>query len=332
MSRPLPQIMTPTESYVFRYPEFAKLADTQMEIFWPWNEIKVEKDKQDLLTNLDKAEKHGVMYLLKLFLKYELFIGNEYWMGRVLHKFPRPEIARMAAAFGHVELNSHAPFYNKINEELGIATDEFYTSYVNDPALAVRMAFINEMVDSDDDLLSVASFSMMEGSVLYTQFGYLKHFQTTGKNKIPNVNRGVNMSAIDENLHAIGGAGIFRKALEEMELSLPERKELADKIYAVGEAIRAHEHIISSHIMAEGEPDGITLKGMCNFADHRVDLCLEQLGLEPIFKPKENPIAETFYDGLNKYQFNDFFSGIGREYTRGWDKKSFIWTPRSVAR
>ena len=33
------------------------------------------------------------------------------------------------------ELNVHAPFYAKINEVLGLATDEFYTDYVNNPLL-----------------------------------------------------------------------------------------------------------------------------------------------------------------------------------------------------
>ena len=143
------KIQTETESYVTHYPEFIHLADTQIEkCFWTHSEIKVEKDIQDLMVNLSEPEKHGVLTVLKLFLKYELFVGKEYWLDRVMKKYPRPEIERMAACFGNVELNVHAPFYNKINEVLGIATDEFYSSYVNDPILKDRMDFIDELVNS----------------------------------------------------------------------------------------------------------------------------------------------------------------------------------------
>ena len=105
------QIQKATESYVIKYPEFIELCDTQIEkCFWTHSEIKVEKDLQDLKVNLTESERHGLLTVLKLFVKYELFVGNEYWLGRVLKKFPIPEIQRMASCFGHIELNVHAPF------------------------------------------------------------------------------------------------------------------------------------------------------------------------------------------------------------------------------
>lgn len=181
-------------AYIYKYDEFAKLADEQMKIFWPWSEIKVAKDKQDLLVNMTEAEYHGVVTTLKLFTKYELFVGNEYWLSRVMQRFPRPEIQRFAAVAGHVELNSHAPFYNQINKELFLDTEEFYNSYVEDPILVDRMKFISDLVDHEDDAISLAGFSVVEGKILYTNFAFLKHFQSKGKNKIANVVRGINMS------------------------------------------------------------------------------------------------------------------------------------------
>lgn len=110
MKSKLPRIMTPTESFVEKYPQFIKLADTQLEkCFWTANEINVEKDRQDMLVNMTEAEHHAVTTALKLFVKYELFVGTEYWLTRVLKKFPRPEVQRMASVFGMVELAIHAP-------------------------------------------------------------------------------------------------------------------------------------------------------------------------------------------------------------------------------
>ena len=43
-----------------------------------------------------------------------------------------------------------------------------------------------------------------------------------------------------------------------------------------------------------------------------------------MFEVTYNPIADWFYDGINNYQFIDFFSGgAGREYQRDWDEDGF---------
>ena len=55
------------------------------------------------------GQKHAVITALKLFTKYELRVGEEYWLGRVFNTFKRPEPRRMASCFGNVELNVHAP-------------------------------------------------------------------------------------------------------------------------------------------------------------------------------------------------------------------------------
>jgi ribonucleoside-diphosphate reductase beta chain len=49
------------------------------------------------------------------------------------------------------------------------------------------------------------------------------------------------------------------------------------------------------------------------------------LGYEKLFEVKYNPIADWFYDGINGYSFNDFFSGIGNQYHREWDASEFVW-------
>lgn len=322
---------TPVESYNEKYPAFGKLADKQMHIFWPWDEIKVEKDKQDLLTNMDEAETHGITFNLRLFTKYELFVGVEHWLGRVLRTYPRPEIGRMCASFGHTELNSHAKFYDQINQVLGLATDEFYESWTQDPVLVDRVAFLEDCVNSDDDLLSIAAFSLMEGSVLYSVFAYLKHFQSKGKNKALNTVRGINMSAIDENLHAIGGAGLFVQDVTELKeygyITDADIDELREKIYKLARLIREHEQRIQEITFLKGKHTNISAEEMDIFIQSRLNICLENLGFAPLFEIAEgtNTIAEWFYDAVNKYQMNDFFSGMGREYVRGWAKERFLW-------
>lgn len=320
-----PRIKTPKKAYIFDYPEADEFAKQQASVFWTAEEIKVEKDKQDVLVNMTEAERHGVITTLKLFTKYELLIGNEYWGTVVAKKFPRPEIEKMASCFSFFELNVHAPFYAKINETLGLATEEFYTSYINDPVLNDRMEFIDSVLSNKDDLLSLAGFSMIEGAVLYSSFAYLKHFQSQGKNKLMNVVRGINFSVRDENLHAEAGAWLFRTLKSEMQLNSEELEQLEEKVRVLAETIRAHEHRIVDMIFEKGEVDGITDTQMKHFVDSRINLCVENLGFKKIYEVSYNPIRKWFYDGTTQFQFNDFFSGVGASYNRDWSETEFTW-------
>jgi len=188
-----------TDSFVVHYPEAIEFAETQLKILWFPNEIKVSKDVHDILTNMTPAEKHGVITVLKLFTLYEAKAGTDYWTGRYMRTYKRPEMQRMASVFGMFELAIHAPFYNLINEALHLNTDEFYESYTQNETLKDRMQFIDDCIRDKDDLFSVAVFSLVEGAILYSSFAFLKHFQTKGKNKLLNTIRGINFSVRDEN-------------------------------------------------------------------------------------------------------------------------------------
>lgn len=327
----IPLIKTPTESYVLQdYPQAIDFAVKQNHVFWLADEVKVEKDKQDLLVNLTPTERHGVNTVTKLFTKYELFVGNEYWTEVISKRYPRPEIQRMANCFAYFELNVHAPFYAKLDQELGIATDEFYSSYTNDPVLADRMKFIDGILESDNELLALAGFSMIEGAILYSSFAFLKHFQSNGKNKMLNLVRGINFSVRDENLHSMAGAWLFKQVMSELGLTQDQKDELHTVIMSIALKISEHEGRIIDMIFEEGEITGINADQMKEFVKSRLNICLNQLGYDSLFKVGENPIAEWFYKGINDYQFNDFFSGIGNQYNRNWDKAGFKWKGKQL--
>jgi ribonucleotide reductase beta subunit family protein with ferritin-like domain len=321
----VPHILQETKSLVTRYNEAVEFTNQQLRIFWLPDEIKVEKDVQDILTNFTPSEKHGVMTTLKLFTLYELMAGAEYWGDRFKKQFPRPEFQGMAATFSMFELAVHKPFYAKINELLHLATDEFYTSYVNDPVLKDRIDFIGEVIDDEDVLVSLAGFSMVEGAVLYSSFAFLKHFQSKGKNKLLNIVRGINFSVRDEHLHAIAGAWCFKALKEQMKLDADQERELHKKVLAAATKLYEHEIRIVEMVFEQGAIDGITDVQMKNFVQSRINACLQELGYTKIFEVKYNPIAEWFYDGINSYQFNDTFSGVGSSYHRNWDESAFVW-------
>ena len=315
-------------------PEFKALEDfndKQLKIFWLPDEIKVEKDVQDVLVNFTPAERHGVITTLKLFSIYEDFAGEEYWGGRFKRMFPGNTAAiRMASTFSMFENAVHAPFYNKINELLHINTPEFYLSYLQNPTLKARIDHVGKIIDGEDDLLSLALFSMVEGVVLYSSFAFLKHFQQQGKNKLLNLVRGINFSLRDENLHSLAGAWAFKYKLAERKKKNPLGHDLylqglEEKIKEGAQLLFEHEVEIIKMIFEQGKIDGITETQLVHFVQSRVNECLKELGFKKMFDVKHNPIAEWFYKAINDYSFNDFFSGIGNSYHRNWSEDAFVW-------
>lgn len=320
----LPHIQTKTEVFRPHYKEVVEFTETQLgKCHWTATEIKVEKDVHDILVNFTEAEKHGIYTVLKLFTLYEVKAGADYWTGRFMRSFPQHECQAMAAAFGMMELAVHKPFYNKINELLNATDDKFYTDYVEDPVLAARMEKIDGIISHTDDLISLGAFTLVEGVILYSSFAFLKHFQSLGKNKLLNVVRGINFSVRDENLHATAGAWVFNELLKQQGYGLLDIQKFAIQRTAII-LVEQEEHIIDK-IFAKGIIEGIDAEDMKAFVRERANMCLANLGLDMIFNNTNNTISEWFYRGINNYQFNDFFTGQGREYSRNWSEDRFVW-------
>lgn len=309
--------------------EPVEFADTQLKVFWLPDEIKVEKDVQDVLVNFTESEKHAVITTLKLFSIYETHAGSEYWGGRFKNMFDGAEFHRMASVFSMIELAVHAPFYNKINQLLHIDTPEFYMSYLDNPVLKDRIEHIGKIIDDKDDLISLAGFSIVEGAILYSNFAFLKHYQSQGKNKLMNVVRGINFSVRDESCHSQAGAWAFKYKLDVLKNSGKVNTEYVERIeITIRELVHKvleHEKQIITMLFEKGDIKGITAHQLENFVMSRLNTCLNQLGFEKEFDVKYDPISSWFYKGINDYQFNDFFSGQGREYNRNWDEMAFTW-------
>lgn len=324
----LTKIQTPKTEFTVDYPEAREFTNKQAAVFWPHFEVKVHKDKQDILVNMTDAERHGTITTLKLFTKYEQIIGDEFWLGFVFNKFPRPaDIQPMAALFGAMELSVHGIFYSTLNEELGLATDAFYNEYLEDGDLKSRVEFLEKSVADKDDLRALGCFTFGEGAVLYSNFAFLKHFQSQGKNKLLNVVSGINFSARDEALHSEAAAWLFRTLLQEKKdagyINQAYEDELKADIYLAAETVLQHEKAIIKKIFEKGRIDGITDVQLEYFVQSRINLCLRNMGYENLYKVDYNPVAEWFYKGINGYSMIDFFNSQGNQYQRDWDSEGF---------
>lgn len=324
----LTRIQTPKTEFTVDYPQACEFTDQQASVFWPHFEVKVHKDKQDIMVNMTEAESHGTITTLKLFSKYEQIIGTEFWINFVMKKFPRPaDIQPMAALFGAMELAVHQKFYSTLNEELGLATDEFYNQYLEDEDLTARIEFLENTLANKDDLHALGCFTFGEGAILYSSFAFLKHFQSQGKNKLLNVVSGINFSARDENLHSEAAAWLFRTLLQEQKdagvIDSDYEEQLKADIYEAAETVLLHEKTIIKKIFEKGRIDGITDIQLEYFAQSRINLCLRNLGYDNLYKVEYNPVADWFYKGINGYSMIDFFNSQGNQYQRDWDSEGF---------
>lgn len=324
----LTRIQTPKSEFTVDYPEAVEFMNQQQAVFWPHFEVKVSKDKQDILVNMSESERHGTIETLKLFSKYEQIIGNEFWINFVMKNFPRPaDIQPMAAMFGAMELAVHQKFYSTLNEELGIATDDFYNEYLEDAELKQRIDFMENTLSAKDELRALGCFTFGEGAILYSSFAFLKHFQSQGKNKLLNVVSGINFSARDEHLHSEAAAWLFRTLLKEKIeaglISEQEQEDLKKDILEAATTVDLHEKAIIKKIFQKGKIEGITDVQLEHFAQSRINLCLRNLGYENLFKVEYNPVADWFYKGINGYQMQDFFNSQGNQYQRDWNENGF---------
>ena len=325
----LPRCMQKKTTYTLNdYPFMLDFEQMQMENYWLPNEVRVENDTHQLKTGLTPTEYHGVLTTLKLFVLYELNVGLDFWLNKYMRSFPRPEFQRVAAVNGMVEINIHAPFYNKVNEILRLNTDEFYDSYTKDPVLNDRMKFIDKIVASKDTLLSLATFSIIEGAVLYSSFAFLKHFQVNGKNKLGAIVSGIDFSVRDENIHSLAGSATFITAVTECLdggiLTQDEVDVLYSDVVKSAKLLKEHEFRIVEMIFEKGNIDGINEKDMKTFVKSRINLCLNNLGISSIYDIKDNPVGAWFYDNINMPTSHDFFVNLGSQYNRNYSEVEFV--------
>jgi len=318
-------LLDKTEGYIVQYPWAFIAAETQQDIFWTAKEIEVSKDIQDMKVNMTPSESFAVTYMLKIFTLIEKMASTSYWGDRVVKAYDKPAcIERMAMTFAYVEEAVHAPFYNNLNAALNLDNEKFYTEYKQDTVLASRMSFIGRMISHEDNVISHGAFSMVEGAIIYSSFAFFLHFQSAGKNLLKNVCSGIKFSVRDENIHSEAGALLTKQYIAEYQggnYTLAQEQAL----YECAKEIVGHEDQIIDKSIPNDDIEGISVASMKVFARHRVNLCLQQLGLEPIFDEERNVIKEWFYDGINAVQLHDFFVGVGPEYNRDWNERRFTW-------
>lgn len=302
------------------YQEFLDYAMAQANHFWTADQIEVKSDLMQYHTEFTDAERHGITTVLKLFTTYEIHVAS-YWIDVVYRYFPQHEVRFMATTFSGIE-TQHGLFYDKFGNATGQATKEFYLSFMEDPDMKRRMEFIQQQLDiahsgKDEDLaLSLATFSFIEGVVLYSSFAFLMSFQNAPKDKLKNTSTGLAYSVRDENLHAEADSRLFTRFTTEYKV---DREALEPKIIKIAKECYKVEEKIIDNIFSIGKIEGITDTQLKNFVKSRINKKLKDIGIEPIYEITYNPIAAWFYKRIGQIEMTDFFDRGSTFYTAKWN-------------
>lgn len=319
------RIRQETESYVRCYPKIVEIANVQLEKqLWFSSEMKMELDRIQLKYELTPEQRHAVLTVLKLFLQYELIVGEEFWMGTIAKVFPRPECKLAASIIAMTELAVHAEFYDQINIQLGLDTDEYYSEYKQNPVLAERMSWLDSVLAGEDKILACIVFSMTETAILFSAFSILKSFQSNGYNLIPVTVRGTNQSAIDEDLHGELSAEIINTYYRELGSSLVEDTERYTKVLEAVRYAYEHECLVIDEAIPGDVLNGVPKQHYKEHVKHRLNVFLQRLGCPAYFVVGDCSMLDWFAKGTEAYKSIDFFTpGVGMEYTLAWDEASF---------
>lgn len=303
----------------FEYEKAFDYAKAQNDHHWTHGQIEVSSDLMQYNTEFTEAEKHGINTVLKLFTAYEVHVAN-YWIDVVYKHFPKPEVRMMAQVFAAMEAE-HALFYDKLNDSLGLSNKEFYLSFMDDTDMKKRMEFIENTLDkgkkncNNDIALSLATFSFIEGVVLYSSFAFLMSFQNPPKNKLKNVFTGLSYSVRDEALHAEADSWLFNTFVEEYGI---DRKDLKKEINKIAKMCYKVEEKIIDNIFAKGKIDGITDTQLKNFVQSRINRKLRDIKYDTMYEVNYNPVSRWFYKSINQIEMTDFFDRNPTSYNNNW--------------
>jgi len=321
---------TPSLFGDYRYPEANAIREQQQDIFWTAQEIPVEKDIHDYRHNMSTEQFNLASITLDLFVEIEQRVGDVWSV--IAEWFPHSEIEGACSQIASMEKSVHAFFYQKMADEMNIdpevTAEHQQTISVLKSKLELLSAITKDL--SADKALTLATVSMIEQVLLFSNFAMLKSFQANGHNLITNTITGVDFVVQDETLHGIFAAYLHNIYIKEMQelgsgFNFEDHKS---KVYTLVDEIIAHEDAVIEYVFSNTEAiNDITPDQIKSFIRSRADQTLLNLGMDPLYQVTDNPIAEWFYKGATAIKIHDFFVSGTSSYRRAWKTNNLSRLP-----
>lgn len=306
------RLLIPSTTYKpFHYPWAFDAWNQQQSILWLPQEIPMSDDVDDWKNRITDEERNLLTQCFRFFTQADVGV-NSCYTDYYLRIFGPTEIRMMLCSFANME-TIHMGAYAYLLDTVGMPEVEYQT-FLEYQEMREKW----ELLQRFDDLSlegiasSLALYgAFVEGLQLFASFAMLMNFPRF--NKMKGMGQVVTWSVRDETLHTHSMIKMFRSFVSENAFLWTNR--LKERITeACREVIRLEDNFIDLSF-EQGGVQGMEPQDVKNYIRYIGNRRLDQLGLEPIYDIKENPLP--WMDSiLNGLELTNFFEGRPTEYTK----------------
>ena len=295
----------------FRYPWCYDAWLTQQRIHWLPEEVPLGDDVRDWQKNLSASEKNLLTQIFRFFTQADVEVSNCY-IRHYMNVFKPTEVLMMMTSFASMETVHIAAYYHLL-DTIGMPESE-YSAFMQYKEMKDKYDYMQGFdVKSNHDIAkTIAVFSAFtEGLQLFASFAILLNFPR--HNKMKGMGQIVTWSVRDETLHCNSMIRLFKEFVNENPGIWTER--LTSELYHACKTIIAHEDAFIDLAFEMGPMEGLTAQQVKDYIRFIANRRLTQLGLEPLYNIRKNPL--TWLDTmLNAVEHMNFFEGRATEYSK----------------
>ena len=295
----------------FRYPWCYDAWLTQQRIHWLPEEVPLGDDVRDWQKNLSGPEKNLVTQIFRFFTQADVEVNNCY-LRHYTSVFKPTEVLMMMTAFAAME-TVHIAAYSHLLDTIGMPETE-YSAFLQYKEMKDKYDYMQgfDVKSKHNIAMTMAVFSAFtEGLQLFASFAILLNFPRF--NKMKGMGQIVTWSVRDETLHCNSMIRLFKDFVKEEPQIWNDK--LKNEIYDACKTIVEHEDAFIDLAFQMGPLEGLTADQVKQYIRFIGNRRLEQLGLNPIYDVKKNPL--TWLDTmLNGVEHMNFFEGRATEYSK----------------
>ena len=287
------------------------------KMHWLPQEVKLDKDVRDWNSKLSTAEKNLLTQIFRFFTQGDVDVAAGY-LEKFIPLFPKPELRMMMSSFAAREA-VHIEAYSLLIDTLGLPEDE-YKAFSEYEAMASKHSYIEQFIPNKDDKGSVAKAlavypAFTEGLQLFSSFVMLLNFtRPEGGGVMTGMGEIVEWSIKDESLHVESMMKLFETYIQEN----PEMwtDDFRGSLYQIAREMVTLEDKFIDLAFEMGGIKGMTSKEVKLYVRYLADRRLLQLGLNPNYGVKDNPLPWVD-EIINSVVHTNFFEGRATEYGKG---------------
>tara|TARA_X000001036_G_scaffold4060_1_gene3611 strand:- start:6438 stop:7445 length:1008 start_codon:yes stop_codon:yes gene_type:complete len=295
----------------FRYPWCYDAWLTQQRIHWLPEEVPLGDDVRDWQKNLTGAEKNLLTHIFRFFTQADVEVNNCY-LRHYTTVFKPTEVLMMMTAFASME-TVHIAAYSHLLDTIGMPETE-YSAFLEYKEMKDKYDYMQgfDVKSKHNIAMTMAVFSAFtEGLQLFASFAILLNFPRF--NKMKGMGQIVTWSVRDETLHCNSMIRLFKDFIKEEPQIWTDK--LKKEIYDACKTIVQHEDAFIDLAFQMGPLNGLTADEVKKYIRFIGNRRLEQLGLNPIYDVKKNPLPwlDTMLNGV---EHMNFFEGRATEYSK----------------